>query len=316
MSRLMRVLYFGDPRAGLGLLESSGIQLSGVVHGRSGGEGARRFSSALKCLETSHSIPRWRLPNLEDASILSALKATKPDLIISTFYPRRIPEEVLKIAPGINVHPSALPLWRGPDPAYWVIRSQELETAITIHRLSPLLDEGEILSQRVLKVKRRESGGALAVRLERAAATDIVQYAQRSSELFAHSKRKWLESLQGRSQTGETSWAPLMDPNELEVDWSISAEEVDAFIRAAAPDPCAFTGFGNDLMVIHRGRVGMLAQALSESEGSEIPLGQALIDEGRCLIRCGSGFYQLDEVTIGRRRLSGERLAKLLTGAT
>ncbi len=310
----MRVLYFGDPRAGLGLLSAKelGVELCGIVHGRSGGEGARKLSSALK---TSPSLPRWRLPNLDDPEIQEALALTQPELIVSSFYPRRIPEAVLKLAPGVNVHPSALPKWRGPDPAFWVIYHREDKTAITIHRLSPALDEGHILMAETIDVRRRESGGALAVRLERRAASFMVSYVIDSAQLHRSDPQKWRDHLQGEPQEGESSWAPLVDPDELEIDWSMTATQVEAFVRAAAPEPCAYSGLGHELMVIHHGRVGVFDRPLQSAEDQVIPVGQAFLDEGRCFIRCGEGFYQLDDVSIGRRRLRGERLAALL-GAT
>ena len=304
----MRILYFGDPRALLGLLNfpSGLISLCGIIHGRSGGEGSRTLATILKKNHLKN-IPRWRLPNLEHSDVQDALAETQPQLIVSAFYPRRIPQEILDLAPGINVHPSRLPQWRGPDPAFWVIHEQESETAITIHRLSDQLDEGNILYQEKIRVGKRESGGALAVRLERRAAQIMVKYVK----MLAMDKM-WHTKLEGQPQEGLSSWAPLMDPNDLEVDWQKSAFQIDALVRAAAPDPCAFSGLGNELMVIHRGRVGQLSSPLSEQERSFIPVGQAFIDDKNCYIRCGEGFYQLNDVTIGRRRLKGEKLALLL----
>ena len=306
----MRILYFGDPRAALALLESKSkhIQLCGIVHGRSGGEGAKKLGTVLR-KDRNRSIPRWRLPNLSDSEVVKEIAKSQPDLIVSVFYPRLIPISILELAPGVNVHPSALPKWRGPDPAFWVIAQQELETAITIHRLSDQLDEGNIIYQEKVKVRPRESGGALAVRLERQAAQVMVDYL-----LTLAMNWKSVGILEGKAQIGEASWAPLMDPDELEVDWNKSVLEVDAFVRASAPDPCAFSGLGRELMVIHRGQVAKLSRPFSEAELNTMPIGQALIENQNCVIRCGQGFYQLDEVTIGRRRVKGKQLAQLLSG--
>lgn len=305
----MRILYFGDPRAALALLElnTEAIELCGIIHGRSGGEGAKKLGSALK--KSGANIPRWRLPELNDLETVQSIAKTSPDLIVSVFYPRLIPKLVLELAPGINVHPSALPKWRGPDPSFWVIAQQEPETAITIHRLSDQLDEGNILYQEQVKVRPRESGGALAVRLERQAAKVMVNFLQSLSL-----KSQWSKRLKGKAQVGEATWAPLMDPDDLEVDWYKSAKEVDAFVRASAPDPCAFSGLGRELMVIHRGQVAKLSRPLSDGELTNMPIGQALIENQNCIIRCGQGFYQLDEVSIGRRRVKGKQLAQLLSG--
>lgn len=305
----MRILYFGDPRAVLGLLkaESSSLTICGIVHGRSGGEGARKLVKAIR--KHAQSIPRWHLPDLNDSVVQNLIAQTKPDLLVSVFYPRLIPQAILNLAPGINVHPSDLPKWRGPDPSYWVIAHQEKQTAISIHSLTSKLDEGDIVYKEHILVRRRESGGALAVRLERRSAQVMVDFVLKLSEMA-----QWHTQLKGMPQTGDMSWAPLMDPNDLELDWSRSAQHIDALVRAAAPDPCAFSGLGHELMIIHRGRVAQLNQDTSEHKGSLVPIGQACVDQQRCLIRCGEGFYQLDDVTIGRRRLRGSQLAQLLGG--
>ena len=54
--------------------------------------------------------------------VVKALAGTTPTLIVACFYPKLIPRSVLDLAPGINVHPSPLPRWRGPDPCTWSIR--------------------------------------------------------------------------------------------------------------------------------------------------------------------------------------------------
>ncbi len=107
----MSVLYFGDPAGALALMDR-GVTLCGVVHGRRGGRGWRGLVPRLG------DLPRWRLPDLEDPALAAELSALEPRLIVAAFYPRLIPRQVLDIAPGINVHPSDLPRWRGPDPGW------------------------------------------------------------------------------------------------------------------------------------------------------------------------------------------------------
>lgn len=306
----MGVLYFGDPRGAIALL-TRGVPLCGVVHGRRGGEGYRRLLKLLAELELQ-SLPRWQKPDLTDPELIEVFKALKPDLLISGFYPRLIPREVLDIAPGYNVHPSDLPKWRGPDPAYWVIASGESQTAICIHELTEALDEGAIAHRVVVDVRSRESGGALARRLERDAAERLGEWvADRYQQALALGVPVNSLPLELTPQRGEASWAPLVSPDEVEVDWRRPALEVDHLVRASSPDPGAFssldTGFKPELLVIYSGR------AVSDDRLEVLPPGTPVIVNGECLIKCGEGAYQLGRVKVGRREMRGSELARLLS---
>ena len=151
---MTRILYLGDPAGGLALLERQ-LNVVGVIHGRRGGRGQRAFVSQVR------GLPRWHMPNLNDAHMLDTLKALAPSLLVACFYPQRIPQALLDIVPGINIHPSDLPRWRGPDPCAWTIRSGDSQTAITVHWLTAGFDEGDIIKKWPIRVGPRETTGRL-----------------------------------------------------------------------------------------------------------------------------------------------------------
>lgn len=285
----MSVLYFGDPRGALALLDR-GVTPVGIVHGRRGGPG---WSKLLARLD---GVPRWMRPDPNDPAVLAALAATGPSLIVASFYPRRIPRAVLDLAPGINVHPSDLPRWRGPDPTGWALRAGDTQTAICVHWLTEGLDEGDILLREPAPIGPRESGGQLADRLE-----------ARGAELNADVAVRLLagEALDARPQRGEVTWAPLVDDDDWEIDWRRPAAEVDRMVRAAAPDPGAFTGLGDELLVVLRGR------PVEAGRFEALEPGTPFVRRGRFFIRCGAGAYRLDRVRLGRRALTGKALAGL-----
>lgn len=296
----LRVLYFGDPLAALHLLDR-GVTLCGVVHGRRGGPGWQRLVPRLR------GVPRWQLPNLDDPAVLAQLRATAPDLLVSGFYPRQIPEGVLALAPGYNVHPSDLPRWRGPDPSWWVVRSGETHTAICVHELSAGLDEGAVIDRWPVAVGPEESAGHLAVRLEALAQA-------RLAEIIARMAAG--ERFEPQPQVGAASWAPLVDPQEMEIDWRASAVEVARLVRAAAPDPGAFTGIGDELLIVLAGR------AVPAGHFKELAPGQTFVRGGFLCVRTGDappeagaeapGAYQISRARLGRRLLGGRALARLL----
>lgn len=287
----MRILYFGDPRGALALMDR-GVTPVGLVHGRRGGPGWTRLLARLKSAE----VPRWMRPDLGDPSTLDTLAALEPELIVAAFYPRRIPPAALALAPGINVHPSDLPRWRGPDPCTWAIRSGDETTALCVHRLTEGLDEGDVLVREAVEIRPRESAGQLAERLEARGAALIAEVAARLARG---------EAVEAKPQSGEVTWAPLVDDDDWEIDWSGSAEAVDRFVRAAAPDPGAFSGLEDELLVILRGA------PVPAGRFEAVPPGSPFVTDGRFFIRCGEGAYRLDRVRLGRRAMTGKALAAL-----
>ncbi|MCA9538412.1 MAG: hypothetical protein KC620_05960 [Myxococcales bacterium] len=284
----MRVLYFGDPRGALALLER-GATLVGVVHGRRGGPGWSKLLPRLA------GVPRWTRPDLD--AVLGPLADTRPDLIVSGFYPRRIPASVLALAPGINVHPSDLPRWRGPDPITWALRAGDERTAICVHWLTEGVDEGDVLHRVPVLIEARDTGARLADRLEAQCAEVVADVALRLLRG---------EKLAPQPQMGEVTWAPLVHPDEWEIDWSRPAVEIDRFVRAASPDPGAFTGIGEELLVILGGR------PLSADQFEALVPGTPFVRSGHAFIRCGEDAYRLDRVRLGQRTLNGRQLAELL----
>ena len=72
----------------------------------------------------------------------------KPDLIVSAFFNQRIGESITALAPALNIHPSLLPAFKGVDPVFYA-RLRGAPLGVTVHRISPELDSGDIVAQQV-----------------------------------------------------------------------------------------------------------------------------------------------------------------------
>ncbi len=79
----------------------------------------------------------------------SMLAALRPDLLISATFPLRIPPGITAIPRygALNLHASALPAGRGPNPLRLVYEGHPT-LAATLHRISAEFDAGAILCQR------------------------------------------------------------------------------------------------------------------------------------------------------------------------
>jgi hypothetical protein len=77
------------------------------------------------------------------------IRDNKIDFVVCFGYGRILPREVTTSVPVINVHPSYLPLDRGPNPHLWTILNNSPRGA-TIHYIDEGIDTGDIIAQRLL----------------------------------------------------------------------------------------------------------------------------------------------------------------------
>ena len=78
----------------------------------------------------------------------AVLAAYRPDVLLVFGFNWRLSPDVLAV-PGLgalNVHPSALPKYRGPSPVLWAIRNGNPCTGLTAHRMTDRIDAGPVLA--------------------------------------------------------------------------------------------------------------------------------------------------------------------------
>ena len=116
----------------------------------------RRASSKLppdlRDLAEQAAIPLIAIRDINSPATVEALRALKPDLLVSIYFSRRIKRAALEVprVGAINVHPALLPKHRGPTPSFWTIANGEDRTAVTVHWIDEGLDTGDIIVQREL----------------------------------------------------------------------------------------------------------------------------------------------------------------------
>lgn len=236
----MKILYLGLPLGALTLLRE-GHQLVAACISRPSMPGMRR----LRRLLAQTASPLLGRPDLTQPAVRSLLASTDPELVVSWFWTRRVPATVLALAPhgGLNVHPSLLPRHRGADPYFWTILEGDAETGVTAHWMTPQYDEGDILAQRRIPVPEGVSAGQLARALDRPSLQMLCEVVRaiEGGAVEAHPQNHTFASA-----------APRPSDDDCELVWDAPVETVLRRIRAAAPDPGAFTGFGDDTVVILR----------------------------------------------------------------
>jgi methionyl-tRNA formyltransferase len=145
------------------------------------------------------------------------IAALAPDLVISAAFARLIPPEILDIPTygALNLHPSALPAGRGPNPIRLVYEGAETIGA-TLHRTEAEFDTGAILSQRKQSLPRDVSGPAL-----------LASWLAMFAEVIEEGTAKALAGEPGRPQDSAlASYAPAFSAAEQVIDFTEPAEVV------------------------------------------------------------------------------------------
>ncbi|MBI2393789.1 MAG: hypothetical protein HYV09_29730 [Deltaproteobacteria bacterium] len=292
----MRLAYFGLPLAALALL-ADGHELAFAALSRRGLPGTRRLRRALGD-DRVLVVPRV------DRSFASRVRGC--DLVVSWFWTKRLPIEVVRAAPlgGVGVHPSLLPRWRGPDPYFWAIDSGDAVTGVTAHRLEAEYDTGAILGAREVVIDRRWD----AWRLARALDAPSLGLLREVVGAFA----RGTPPAERRQDERAVTLAP--EPNDalLEIDWSRDAEAIVRRVRAAAPYPGAWTFIGEEAVVITRAEPAVAPRALRR--------GEAMVVDSRVVVASAGGGVAL---LAGRRvdeddrehSLDAEGFVSVLRGA-
>lgn len=78
------------------------------------------------------------------------------ELGISYCYPKKIPNELLKISKKgfMNFHPGPLPKYKGPNEYEDAIRNRETDWGVSVHKMTEEYDSGEII--KIKKIKLHE----------------------------------------------------------------------------------------------------------------------------------------------------------------
>lgn len=111
------------------------------------GRGGKVTAPAVKDFAEKHDIPVIQPNKLSE--IIDRVAALDNPTGVLVSYGKIIPESIIKLfTPGIiNVHPSLLPLYRGPSPIESAIANRDAKTGVTLMRLARSMDAGPIYYQ-------------------------------------------------------------------------------------------------------------------------------------------------------------------------
>lgn len=235
----MRILFWGTPEfavPSLRALQEEGHLVVAVVTrpDRPAGRGRHLQASPVKLEAESEGIEVLEPEDPGAPAFLERIAALEPDLSIVVAYGAILAEQVVNLPRlgSINVHASLLPELRGAGPVNWAIIRGHDRSGVTVMRIVPELDAGPILYRVESRFPPDVTAGQLGQQLSEIGAAALV-------EALAQMEAGTLPEVDQDHE--RATYAPKLDRETARLDWTLSAEELDRWIRGCDPWPAAWT---------------------------------------------------------------------------
>ncbi|MEN9645938.1 MAG: methionyl-tRNA formyltransferase [Actinomycetota bacterium] len=146
---------------------------------------------------------------------------------------------VLAEVPMVNLHFSLLPRWRGAAPVERALLAGDAETGVCLMQLEEGLDTGPVYRTERVPIGPRATAAELR------------------AELVEVGTRQLVDALDGPlgdpvPQHGEPLYAAKIRPEELRIDWSRPAADIDRLVRLGG----AWTTFRGKRVKVHAAELG------------------------------------------------------------
>lgn len=295
-----RIVFMGTPEFAVPSLKAlSGLfDVVGVYAQppRRQGRGMKEKPSAVHAQADALGLCIYTPTQFNDDDIRQ-LAELAPDFLVVVAYGMILPQAVLDIPAvmPINGHASLLPRWRGAAPIHRAIAAQDDETGITTMKMEAGLDTGPMLMMEKTAINADDDTGSLHDRLAMITADLLVKTINSIGDIQPVSQ-----------DDDQVTYAGKITPDEAEIDFTQTAQVIDARLRAFRPFPGSWIALGKaDNGKITRLKVSdinLVSAQLGEA-GSVLGAGP----NGGPLVACCDGAVELTKVQPqGKPSMSGQ----------
>lgn len=232
-----KLIFFGNERLATGTTTSvpilrslikAGYPIACVVSSYERGVSRSGRGLEIEVAAQEYGIPLLLPDKLSDIS--DQLKNMCAEAAILVAYGKMVPQSIIDIFPRgiINIHPSALPMHRGPTPLESVILDGSKQTAVSVMQLAKAMDAGPVYAQEFVPLNGSETKQELADSL-----------LSIGSELLLQNLPSILGGSAHPSPQNETkaTYDALIQKNDGIVDWAKPASRLEREVRAYAEWP-------------------------------------------------------------------------------
>ncbi|MBU1112711.1 MAG: methionyl-tRNA formyltransferase [Candidatus Omnitrophica bacterium] len=273
------------------------------------GRGLKLAATEVSIFADSKNIPSVKPQTLRDKNFRQLIQAKNPEYFIVVDYGNIIPEDLLSL-PGkfvLGLHPSLLPLYRGPAPIEYTLLNGDRQTGLTIFKVDQQVDSGEIIFQKKVPVELDDDHFSLSLKLAREGAVFLVEGLRKIGD----NKYKL-----NRQSEDKATFTHKFRKSDGTIDWQKPAEDISNQVRAMVGWPSAHTHYQSRLIKILKAAAIASESQLepgqiigANREGIAVACGKGIL-----LIKClkpeGKKAIEAWEFVSGYRLKAGERLGK------
>ncbi len=235
----------------------------------------------VKTIADSLSLPIIQ-PNKLASEAESKLKVLNADLFIVAAYGALIPETILSLPRlgCLNIHPSLLPLYRGPSPIQACLLNGDIQTGISLMLLDKKMDHGPLIAQIKYPIEPSDDYLTLSAKL-----------ADKSAELLIATLPEFIAGeLKPQAQNHAiATFTKIIQKQDGEINWQNNAQTIYNQWRAFIVWPNIFSTVNingkNILLKFNELKIS------NEHPAGDHPLGQLFIHHKKLLAACGESSY-------------------------
>jgi methionyl-tRNA formyltransferase len=239
----------------------------------------------------------WPAGLVKDPSLPDQIKRAGVDLILNVHSLYVINEGVLSAARigAFNLHPGPLPQYAGLNAPSWAIYRGEKKHAVTLHKMEPRVDAGDIVFEECFDISDADTGLSVALRCVQLGIPLVLKLLELASEDP--------QKIPHRSQNlGERRYFGKRAPHDGKIPWDRSARQVFDFIRAS--DYAPFHSPWGRPRTSYNGQEIAVTKAALSGQKADRPPGYLEAENGRFYAACSDEWLEIRKLYQDGRNMS------------
>jgi len=303
----MKIIFMGNSEIAcpiLNALKKSKHQILSVVSNspKALGRGMTYQYTPVGKLANKLDLKLISVDSLKNKQFISTIEKLQADIFVVVAF-RILPSLLLSLTNkgAMNLHASLLPKYRGAAPIQHAILNGDSETGISTFIIDKNLDTGPILLQKKISISNQDNFDTLSKKISDEGPVLILK----SLDLLEKDNYKLFSQLDK-----EASYAPKILKNELLIDWTQTANQINNRVRALS--------YSGVFTFINGKRIKLYKTRVHENNISSNPGRILIIDKKKVFISCAKDDLELIEVQMENksRMLTSEWIkgAQIKTG--
>jgi methionyl-tRNA formyltransferase len=286
----MKIIFFGSDDFALAHLEAllkSGHKVSAIVTqpDKPRDRGMKVRVSPLKERGLDAGIKIFQPEDLKAEDLAADLRDIQADIYVVVSYGRFLPPVLLNIPPrgAINVHASLLPKYRGAAPINWAIINGENETGLTIFKLNPQMDAGDMIAQVKIPIPSYYTSAILRDKMKAYGPCFLLDTLESMEKGNTHYISQ---------ENAQVSYAPKITREIGGINWNKPAVEIDRLVRGLLPNPAAYTLYDGEILKI------LEAEIIGQDIPGASPGQVVLQDKHSFAVQTGKGCLRIKKLQL------------------